>query len=107
MSAHSISQSSLTPWAPIVAFAVIVVGILDAVSTNAGLLAGAVEVNPLMAYAQDTLGAWWVLPKLGLQLLVASIVLMRPARMVFTCVGLVVVINTVVVMNNFALAGAF
>ncbi len=107
MSAHSKSPTSLTPWAPIVAFAVIVVGILDAISTNAGLLAGAVEVNPLMAYAQETLGAWWVLPKLGLALLVASIVLMRPARMVFACVGIVVAYNVVVVMNNFALAGAF
>lgn len=107
MSAHSNSQVSLSPWAPIVAFAVIVVGILDAVSTNAGLLAGAVEINPLMAYAQESLGAWWVLPKLGLQLLVASIVLMRPARMVFACVGIVVAYNALVVMNNFALAGAF
>ena len=106
MSAHSISQPSLTLWAPIVAFAVIAVGILDAVSTNAGLLAGAVEINPLMAYAQETLGPWWVLPKIGLQLFVAAIVLMRPARMVFACVSLEVLVNAVVVMKNFALDGA-
>jgi hypothetical protein len=105
VSAHSVTQSSITPWAPIVAFAVIVVGILDAVSTNAGLLAGAVEVNPLMAYAQETLGSWWVLPKIGLQLFVAALVLMRPARMVFACVGAVVAFNAIVVLNNLALAG--
>ena len=44
MSAHSISQSSynsFSPWALIEALAVIAVGILDAVSTHLGLLAGA------------------------------------------------------------------
>lgn len=106
MSTHPVSQSLITPWAPIVAFAVIVVGILDAVSTNAGLLAGAIEVNPLMAYAQEALGSWWVLPKIGLQLFVAALVLLRPVRMVFACVGAVVAFNAMVVMNNFALAGA-
>ena len=83
----------------------IVVGILDVVSTNAGLLAGAVEVNPLMALAQSSLGAWWVAPKIGLQLVAAAIVIFRPARMVFACVGTVVLCNAVVVLNNFALAG--
>ncbi len=105
MPAHSVSHNSTAPWAPIVAFAVILVGILDAVSTNAGLLAGAVEVNPLMAYAQESLRAWWVVPKIGLQLLVACIVLLRPARMVFACVGAMVAFNTAVVVNNLALAG--
>lgn len=104
MSANSITQSSVAHWAPAVAFAVILIGILDVVSTNAGLSAGAVEVNPVMAYVQSAMGPWWVLPKIGLQIVSAAIVLMHPARMVFACVGSVMVVNSIVVMNNFALA---
>lgn len=101
-----VDRNPIATWAPVVALVVLVVGILDAVSTNAGLLAGAVEVNPLMAYAQASLGPWWVVPKIGLQLITAAIVLLRPARTVFACVGVVMAYNAVVVFNNFALAGA-
>ena len=95
----------ITPWAPLVAFIVLAIGILDVVSTNVGLMAGAVEINPLMACAQDLLGHWWAAPKIAMQLLVAAIVLYRPARLVLASVGTVALINGFVVFNNFALAG--
>jgi len=98
--------ASATPWAVLVAVSVLVVGVLDAISTNAGLMAGGVEVNPLMAWAQYSFGAWWIAPKLGLQLVTAAIVLFRPARIVFVCVGVVATVNAMVVVNNFAIAGA-
>jgi len=77
------------------------------VSTNAGLAAGAVEANPLMAAAQESLGAWWAAPKVALQLLTATIVLAHPSRAVFICVGAVTSVNAAVVINNLALAGIF
>jgi len=95
----------ITPWAPLVAFIVLTIGILDVVSTNVGLAAGAVESNPLMAFAQDSLGHWWAAPKIAMQLLVAVIVLYRPARPVLACVGAAALVNGFVVLNNFALAG--
>lgn len=97
--------SSTTPWAVLIALSVLAVGLLDVISTNAGLLAGGVEANPLMAWAQSSFGTWWAAPKLGLQLITAAIVLFRPARMVFVCVGVVVGWNAFVVLNNFAIAG--
>ena len=96
----------ITPWAPLVAFIVLTIGILDVVSTNVGLVAGAVEINPLMAYAQDSLGHWWAAPKLAMQLLVAAIVLYRPARLVLVSVAMAALVNGFVVVNNLALAGA-
>ncbi|NKB59617.1 MAG: hypothetical protein GKS00_25135 [Alphaproteobacteria bacterium] len=101
----SLLPTAVAPWAALIALSVIVVGVLDAMSTNAGLLAGAVEVNPLMAMAQSSLGEWWVVPKIGLSLITAMIVVLRPARTVFACVAIVVAFNAVIVLNNFALAG--
>jgi hypothetical protein len=88
------------------AVAILMVGILDVISTNAGLLAGAVEANPLMAMTQDVLGWWWFAPKLALQGIAVAIVLMHPVRAVYLCVGAVVAFNAFIVLNNFSLAGA-
>ena len=96
----------VSPWAGFVAAAVIIVGILDVISTNAGLIAGAVEANPLMALTQDVFGWWWFAPKMALQLITVAIVLMHLKRAVFACVGAVVAFNAYVVLNNFSLAGA-
>lgn len=101
-------SSAPVPVAPLAAFIallVVAVGIFDAISTNAGLLVGAIEANPLMAFAQSALGDMWVAPKIGLHLVTALIVLMRPTRAVFACVGTVVAVNAYVVFNNFAIVG--
>ncbi len=94
-----------TALAGLLAVAVIVVGLLDVVSTNAGLLVGAVEVNPIMAMTQAAFGYWWFAPKLVLQLVAVAIVVLNPVRPVFVCVGGVAVVNAAVVANNFAIAG--
>ncbi len=95
----------VAPGAAFVAIALIAVAILDVVSTNAGLHAGAVEANPLMAFAQTEFGAMWFAPKMAMTLVAAAIVLWKPARAVLSCVGAVAVFNAVVVLNNFSLAG--
>ncbi len=99
------TSNLLLPWAFLLALSVITVSILDVISTNAGLQAGAVEVNPLFAALQTSMGEWWVVPKIGLQLITAAIVLLQPSRTVFACVGAVVTLNAIVVYNNFGLAG--
>lgn len=99
----SISSVPVAPLAAFIALLVVTVGIFDAISTNAGLLVGAIEANPLMALAQSSLGDMWVAPKIGLHLITALIVLMRPTRAVFACVGTVVAVNALVVFNNFAI----
>jgi hypothetical protein len=35
------------------------------VTTNVILDHGGVELNPIMQFAQTSLGAWWIIPKLG------------------------------------------
>ena len=102
----SISSVPVAPLAALIALSVVTVGIFDVISTNAGLLVGAIEANPLMAFVQASLGDMWVAPKMGLHLVAALIVLMRPSRIVFACVGTVVAVNTLVVFNNFAIAAA-
>jgi hypothetical protein len=99
------SSNLVLPLAFMIALSVIVVCVLDVISTNAGLLAGAVELNPLFAALQASMGEWWVAPKVGLQLITAAIVVLQPSRTVFACVGAVVVFNAAVVFNNFGLAG--
>ena len=98
-------KAGVSLWALVVALSVIIVGTLDVLSTNAGLLAGAVETNPLMAAMQDLFGWWWFVPKMGLQFITVAIVLMHPVRAVFMCVSAVIAFNAFVVLNNFALSG--
>jgi len=98
-----LSSVPVAPLAALIALSVVTVGIFDAISTNAGLLVGAIEANPLMAFAQASLGDMWVAPEIGPHLITALIVLMQPTRVVFACVGTVVAINALVVFNNFAI----
>jgi len=47
----------------------VMLGILDALSTNWALEVGAYEVNGFMRYLQETLGPLWFVPKILLQAL--------------------------------------
>ena len=44
----------------------LIVGYADLVTTNVILNHGLGELNPFMRLAQTWLGAWWLIPKLGL-----------------------------------------
>ena len=98
-------KAGVSPWALVVALSVIIVGTLDVISTNAGLLAGAVEANPLMAAMQDTFGRWWFVPKMAMQFITVAIVLMHPVRAGCVCVSAVIALNAYVVLNKFSLSG--
>ena len=91
-------------FALIVAILTLVVGVGDVVSTNQGLAAGAVELNPLFAWIQAALGAWWFLPKMALHGIVAAMVLWYPQPMVLAVVIPIILANSAIILNNFALA---
>ena len=85
----------------------IVLGSLDVMSTNLGLAAGAVEMNPFVHWVQITLGEWWSVPKMLLHAITAAMVLWCPRPAVLYCVGAVSLIIATVVWNNFQLGGMF
>ena len=90
----------------IVAILTIVVGVGDVISTNQGLAAGAVEINPLFAWLQAEMGRWWFLPKMALHLIVAAMLLWYPQPIVMSIVIPIILFNSAVIVNNFALAAA-
>ena len=49
----------------------VIVGCADFLTTNVILEHGMSEANPIMRIAQSSLGEWWLIPKLGITLLVA------------------------------------
>ena len=49
----------------------LVLGCADLLTTNVILAHGLGELNPFMSMAQASLGEWWLIPKLGLTLVVA------------------------------------
>lgn len=79
-------------------------GILDALSTNMALEAGAYEVNGFMRWLQETLGPFWVVPKLMLQALVAAMIVWSPNRPTIIIMLLTSCWIASVVMTNFILA---
>jgi len=90
----------------IVAVLTLVVGVGDVISTNQGLAAGAVEINPLFAWLQAEMGAWWFLPKMALHGVVAAMVLWYPQPIVMSIVIPIILANSAVIVSNFALAVA-
>ncbi len=95
----------LRRWGRILAFAMVIVGGLDLVSTNVALAAGQIEANPLMHSIQSDLGHWWSLPKMAFHLALAYLVLWIPSKRMLAT-GVVVTVTYVgMVASNFYLAG--
>ena len=53
---------------------IVVMGILDVISTNLVLQAGGRELNPIVALWMKYLDHWWHLPKLAIHLVAAFVV---------------------------------
>lgn len=89
-------------WAQRLAIGLIVVGALDAFSTEVALAAGSAwEMNPLIRAAQATLGVYWVMPKMLLHGFLAGMVVWYPNRatlIAMTGVSLIVLLASI---NNF------
>ena len=82
----------------------VMLGILDALSTNWALEAGAFEVNGFMRYLQETLGPMWFVPKILLQALVATMIVWSPNKPTIIIMALTCCWTASVVTSNFIIA---
>lgn len=86
---------------------IVVLGILDVVSTNLVLDAGGEELNPIVALWMDHLQQWWLLPKLLVHLLAAYLVYYLLCTRFTAAVALLVVcVYGFIVHHNFSLVAA-
>jgi hypothetical protein len=84
----------------ILLFSTLLLGCLDLVTTNVILGHGMSEMNPVMRLAQEWLGAWWLIPKLGATF--AVMWLLSRSNNVFN-IALVVAFLSTPVLNNLIL----
>ncbi len=89
----------------LIAGILISLAILDVITTNLGLAAGAVEANKLIRWFQKNMGDWWFVPRLIAQLIPAIMIIWYPHRAVLLVVAPVIPILGLVVWNNAKLAG--
>ena len=83
---------------------IVVLGILDVVSTNLVIAAGGVELNPIVALWMEHLNSWWHLPKLLIHLLAAYLVYcLLYTRFTAAIALLVVFLYGLIVHHNCAL----
>jgi Domain of unknown function (DUF5658) len=86
---------------------IVVLGILDIVSTDMVLRAGGVELNPIVALWMKHLDHWWQLPKLLIHLLAGYLVYhMLYSRFTASIALLVLFLYGIVVHHNFSLIAA-
>ncbi len=88
-----------------IAALLVLVGILDVLSTNASLAAGNTEDNPLVAAMQQSWGAWWFVPKIGVHVALAAVVLWLPTRGMLRKAGVGVMLYALIIASNFHVAG--
>ena len=87
------------------ALAMVIVGGLDLVSTNAALAAGQLEGNPLLRSLQLDLGIWWSFPKMAFHLALAYLVLWIPSKRMLATGAVVSVAYVLLIANNLHWAG--
>lgn len=88
-------------WARALAVALLVVGALDAASTELALqTGGAMEFNPLIRAAQEHLGVWWIGAKMAAHALLAAALLWYPNRPTIIALGIVTLFTALIAVNN-------
>jgi len=95
---------SWQPFRLIVAILTLVAGVGDVISTNLGLAAGAVELNPVLAWFQAKMSFWWFLPKMALHGVLVAIVLWNPRPMVMMVIITIILVNSAIILQNLAFA---
>lgn len=82
---------------------IILLGILDVVSTNLVIAAGGNELNPVVAWFMDSLDHWWHVPKLALHVLAGVLAYHAlRSRLAAGCAVVLIIFYCAVVQNNFA-----
>ena len=99
------NNRKLRSWGRVLAMAVVIMGGLDLISTNAALAAGQLEGNPLLQSIQVDMGYWWSIPKMAFHLALAYLVLWIPSRRMLATGAVVSLGYVALVANNFHLAG--
>ena len=90
-----------TGWAKLIAVALILVGAVDAASTEIAMATGrVVEINPVIRTLQDAIGGWWIAAKMGAHLLLACAVLWYPNRPTLVAMAVVMLLTAAVAANN-------
>ena len=95
----------LFPAARLLSLLLVGVAFIDVISTNAALAAGHSEANAIVNYVQDRLGSWWAVPKIGLHVILALLILWYPSRKMVSMARVVVGGYLALVFNNFYFAG--
>lgn len=88
-----------------IAACLITLAVLDVITTNLGLAAGAVEANRIIRWFQTNLGDWWFIPRLIGQLVPAIMILWYPHRAVLIMITPVIPLLAFYVWNNAKIAG--
>ena len=82
---------------------IVLLGILDVISTNLVIAAGGSELNPIVLWIMESLDHLWYVPKLALHVLAGVLVYhVLQSRLAATCTVALIVFYSAVVHNNFA-----
>ena len=90
--------------ARVLAALIVLVGVLDVISTNAALAAGYMESNVLIAAIQAVWGVWWFIPKLAVHVALAAFVLWLPSKRMIWNARAGIMIYAVVIAANMHVA---
>lgn len=81
---------------------IILLGVLDVISTNLVLAAGGSELNPIVIWLMESLDKFWYVPKLALHVFAGILVYhVLRSRLTKTCAIALIVFYGAVVHNNF------
>lgn len=82
---------------------IVLLGVLDVISTNLVLAAGGTELNPIVAWFMESLDSWWLVPKLTLHIIAGLLVYhVLRSRLAASCAVILIIFYVIVVQNNFA-----
>ena len=82
---------------------IVLLGVLDVISTNLVIAAGGQELNPVVAWFMDQLNHWWHVPKLALHVLAGLLAYHAlRSRLAAGCAVVLIIFYCAVVQNNFA-----
>ena len=83
---------------------IVLLGIVDVISTNMVLAKGGVELNPIVAWIMEQLDQWWHMPKLAIHVAAGFLVFyLLNSRFTATVALLLVCLYGVVVHHNLSL----
>lgn len=81
---------------------IVLLGVLDVISTNLVIAAGGSELNPIVAWFMESLDSWWHVPKLALHVIAGLLVFHAlKSRLAVGCAIALIIFYGIVVQNNF------